>query len=137
MLREIWHDSFQGMIPKEPYTLHLNQIDENCLVIRLEGLRYNVTLDFGIAPAVNILDEGVLLVNLPGVEYPNAAELRRTGYPSTLYAIENGLYATLIRTQMTEEIYEALQLRQYNLVTLNYVVEIICSDEPVITVTTN
>ena len=137
MLNEIWHDTFHGMIPKEQYALYLNHSDEGGLVIRLEGLRYCVTLDFGITHAVNVLDEGVLLVDLPGVESPNEAQLRQNGYPSTLYLIENGLYTTLIQTRMTEEIYEAFRLRQYNLVTANYLVEIICSMEPVVTVSEN
>ena len=85
MLNEIWHDTFHGMIPKEQYALYLNHSDEGGLVIRLEGLRYCVTLDFGITHAVNVLDEGVLLVDLPGVESPNEAQLRQNGYPSTLY----------------------------------------------------
>lgn len=35
---------------------------------------------------------------------------------------------------MTPELYKAMNLRQYNLITLNYVVEIICSAEPLITI---
>ena len=137
MQTEFWHDSFHGLIPKENYAMMLTQGEETGLTVRLEGRLYNVNLNFGIAHAINILDEGVLLRNPPGVIYPNEIELCQTGYPSTLYYVENGAYASMIKTCMTDELYEAFRLRQYNLVTANYVVEIICSREPDITVTAN
>ena len=135
MLNELWHDSFHGLIPKEKYAMHLTQGEETGLVIRLEGRQHNVNLNFGIAHGVNILDEGVLLRDPPGVTYPSEAELRRTGYPSTLYYVENGAYSAYIQACMSTELYEALRLRQYNLVTASYVVEIICSREPDVSVT--
>ena len=55
--------------------------------------------------------------------------------PDTLYQVENGAYAAYFKACISPNLYEAMNLRQYNLVTLNYVVEIICATEPTITVT--
>lgn len=134
MRNEVWHSPFQGMIPKDKYEMQLNQGEEKGLVIHLYGQHSHVTLDFGIAQAVNILDEGVQLAPPPGVCFQNQKELHHSGFPDTLYLVENGAYAAYIQACMSHELYEAMNLRQFNLVTLNYVVEIICFDEPTITV---
>ena len=65
----------------------------------------------------------------------NQSELHRAGFPDTLYLVENGAYAAYVKTCMSADLYEAMNLHQYALVTLNYVVEIICAAEPTITVT--
>lgn len=135
MRNEVWHSPFLGMIPKDKYEMQLIQGEEKGLVIHLYGQHNHVTLDFGIAQAVNILDEGVQLAPPPGVCFQNQKELHRSGFPDTLYLVENGAYAAYIQACMTHELYEAMKLKQFNLVTLNYVVEIICFDEPTITVT--
>ena len=135
MRNEVWHSPFRGMIPKDKYEIKLIQDEEKSLVIHLYGQHNHVTLDFGIAQAVNILDEGVQLAPPPGVCFQNQKELHQSGFPDTLYHVENGAYAAYIQACMSHELYEAMDLRQFNLVTLNYVVEIICFDEPTITVT--
>ena len=134
MRNEAWHSQFQGLIPKDKYEMQLIQGAEQGLVIHLYGQHHHVTQDFGIAQAVNILDEGVQLVPPPGVCFQNQKELHQSGFPDTLYLVENGAYAAYIQACMTRELYEAMKLRQFNLVTLNYVVEIICGGEPSITV---
>ncbi len=135
MLNEFWRNSFHGQIPKENYEMQLLQGGQQGLLFHLYGSAHHVTLDFGIAQAVNILDESVQLDDPPGVTFVNQAELHRAGFPNTLYLVENGAYAAYIKACMSTDLYEAMNLRQYNLVTHNYVVEIICTAEPIITVT--
>ena len=135
MVNEIWHDSFHGQIPKDNYEMQLIQGEQQGLLIHLYGSLHHVTLDFGNAQAVNILDEGVQLNDPPGVTFVNQAELHRVGFSDTLYQVENGAYAAYVKACMGTNLYEALDLRQYTLVTRNYVVEIICGAEPIITVT--
>ena len=135
MLNEFWQDRFQGRIPKENYEMQLLQGEQQGLAIHLYGSLHHVTLDFGNVQAINILDEGTLLNDPPGVSFTNQAELHRAGFPDTLYQVENGAYAAYIKACMSPNLYEAMNLRQYALVTLNYVVEIICAAEPSITVT--
>ena len=135
MLNEFWQDSFHGQIPRETYEMQLLQGEQQGLVIHLYGSAHHVTLDFGNVQAVNVLDEGVRLNELPCVTFVNQAELHRAGFPDTLYLVENGAYAAYVKACMSADLYEAMSLRQYTLVTLNYVVEIICTAEPDITVT--
>ena len=135
MINEFWHDCFRGRIPKENYDMKLVQGEQQGLVIHLYGPHHSVTLDFGIVQAINILDEGVQLHDPPGVTFVKQADLHRSGFPDTLYQVENGAYAAYLKACMGTDLYEAMNLRQFNLVTLNYVVEIICAAEPIITVT--
>ena len=135
MLNELWHDSFHGQIPRETYDMQLLQGEPQGLVIKLYGSLHHVTLDFGNVQAINILDEGVQLHDPPGVTLANQAELHRSGFPDTLYRVGNGAYAAYLKACMSADLYEAMNLRQYTLVTRNYVVEIICAAEPTITVT--
>ena len=135
MLNEIWQDCFQDQIPKENYEMQLIQGDQQGLMIHLYGSIHHVTLDFGNVQAINILDEGVQLHDPPGVTLANQAELHRSGFPDTLYRVENGAYAAYLKACMSTDLYKAMNLRQYNLVTRNHVVEIICAAEPTITVT--
>ena len=135
MINEFWHDSFHGQIPKENYEMQLLQGEQHGLMIHLYGPHHSVTLDFGIVQAINILDEGVQLHDSPGVTFVNQAKIHRAGFPDTLYLVENGAFASYIKACMSTDLYEAMNLRQFNLVTLNYVVEIICAAEPIITVT--
>lgn len=134
MLNELWHDSFHGQIPRETYEMQLLQGEPQGLVIKLYGSLHHVTLDFGIVQAINILDEGIQLHDPPGVTFVNQAELHRSGFPDTLYRVENGAYAAYIKACMSADLYEAMNLRQYTLVTRNHVVEIISAAEPSITV---
>ena len=137
MRNEFWQDCFRGRIPRETYEMQLLQGEQQGLVIHLYGSAHHVTLDFGNVQAVNVLDEGVRLNELPAVTFVNQAELHRAGFPDTLYLVENGAYAAYVKACMGTNLYEAMNLRQYTLVTRNYVVEIICAAEPTITVTHN
>ena len=135
MINEFWQGCFRGRIPKENYDMKLLQGEQQGLVIHLYGPHRSVTLDFGIVQAINILDEGIQLHDPPGVTFVNQAELHRSGFPDTLYQVENGAYAAYIKACMSTDLYEAMNLRQYTLVTRNHVVEIISAAEPTITVT--
>ena len=135
MRNEFWQDCFRDQIPRENYEMQLIQGEQQGLVIHLCGAFHHVTLDFGNVQAINILDEGVQLHDPPGVTLANQSELHRAGFPDTLYQVENGAYAAYVKACMGTDLYEAMNLRQYTLVTCNYVVEIICAAEPIITVT--
>ena len=135
MLNEFWQDCFRDQIPRETYEMQLIQGEQQGLVIHLYGSFHHVTLDLGNVQAINILDEGVQLHDPPSVTFVNQSELHRAGFPDTLYQVENGAYAAYLKACIGTDLYEAMNLRQYTLVTLNYVVEIICAAEPSITVT--
>ena len=135
MLNELWHDSFHVQIPRETYEMQLLQGEQHGLVIHLYGSAHHIILDFGNVQAINILDEGIQLHDPPGVTLVNQAELHHAGFSDTLYQVENGAYAAYIKACMSTDLYEAMNLRQYTLVTRNYAVEIICAAEPSIAIT--
>lgn len=130
---EEWVDRFVGLIPFDYYTMHLQTGEENGLIILLEGEHSNVNIDFGIAHAINVLDEGVQLNDPPGFSTCNDL-VPETTFPSTIYLIKNGRYAHFIELCMGKVLFETLHLRQYNIVTQNYVVMVIAQDDPLITV---
>lgn len=133
MIPETWHEAFPGTIPQDTYTIHLQHSERQGLTILLEGNAHDVTLTFGNVQAVNILDEGTQL-NGPGIT--DHEQLRRSNFAATLYLVDNGNYGAHIKSLMSADLYEALNLRQYTLVTLNYVVEIVTGFEPTIQVHT-
>ena len=135
LTKEIWHDRFQGLIPHDRhYSLRLEHGEENGLILRLESQDNRVILDFGSVHAVNIVDEGVHLNDPPGICTDTLLLLEKTDFSSTLYLVENGGYGTYVKACMTPELYGALHLRQYNVVTMNYCIEIVTAYEPRITV---
>ena len=127
-----WLDTFRGIIPRQTYTAHLSAGEEKGLIVTLSGDLYEVTINFGAVQAVQMLDEGVLL---NGEDTEQLKTLRDQDFPSTLYEIENGNFGHLIETQMGSDLYHALGCRQYNIVTLNYVIFVVSLWEPQITVT--
>ena len=135
MRNEFWQDCFRDQIPRENYEMQLIQGEQQGLVIHLYGSFHHITLDFGNVQAINILDEGVQLHDPPDVTFVNQSELHCAGFPDTLYQVENGAYAAYVKACMGTNLYEAMNLRQYTLVTLNYAVEIICAAEPSIAIT--
>lgn len=130
---ETWHEAFPGSIPLDTYTLHLQHGERQGLTILLEGNSHNVALTFGNVQAANILDESIQLGG-PGIR--NHTQLRSSSFAATLYLVENGCYAAHIKSLMSADLYEAFNLRQYVLVTLNYVVEIVTGFEPLIQIHT-
>lgn len=128
----IWLDKFQGIIPKQTYTAHLSNGEEKGLIVTLDSDLLTVTLNFGAVQAVQMLDEGVLL---NGGDTEQLRILRAEGFPNTIYPIENGDFGRFIEAQMGSDLYHALNCRQYNIVTLNYVIFIVSPWEPEITIT--
>lgn len=132
---ERWIDQFHDEIPFDIYTTKLLFGEEHGLYVELSGRHWYIMVDFGIVRTFQVLDEGTQLNNPPGyIDDPQFMKFRDAGFPSTIYLIKNGWFEDYIRTCIGAELFQAFHLRQYNLVTLNYVMMIIASERPVISV---
>lgn len=118
----IWHDTFQGRIPQQKYTAHLSAGEENGLIVTLDSDLFEVTIRFGAVHAFQMLDEGVLL---QGEDTEQLRVLREQGFPSTIYEIENGDFGLYVAFNMGTELYRPSNCRQYNIVTMNYVIFVV------------
>ena len=127
----IWLDTFKGIIPAENYSVSLVNGEEKGLTVTLTGSMHKVTIDFGIAASVQMLDEGVLL---QGADTPQLQSLREFSFPSTIYEIENGDLGCWLRAYMGDALYTAHNYRQYNIVTLNYVIRVVTRWAPEISI---
>ncbi len=100
-IQEEWIDAYANIIPSEAYTVQLESGEENGLVICLDGKKHQVRIDFGVTTAIQMLDEGVEL-NLPdGFELSDSfLSIRRQGFSSTLYLVQNSIFGQYIKCIM-------------------------------------
>ena len=130
-MNEIWLDTFHGIIPRCDYAAHLSAGEASGLSIKLESNSAEVTISFGFVHAFQMLDEGVLLQCADSEQF---AAIRLQNFPSTIYEIENGSFAGYLEAQMGASLFHDLHCRQYIIVTLNYVISVVASWPPEITV---
>ncbi len=132
-MSEHWIDRFQGRIPRRNYQARVINGEENGLVINLFSKEYDIRIHFGIVSGIQMLDEGVLLNN-EDAEWSDCDSLRDQNFSSTIYEIEDGSFGNYIAASMGDDYFQARKLRQYNIVTLNYVISVVSGDKPEITV---
>ena len=128
MTLEEWTALYEDLIPySENYIMKLEAGEENGLCLYLEDDFVSVTLDFGVVYSVSVLDEGLLLND----SFWNLDDngIIKTG-KGVLYSVENGKYADSVKQSLGEELFEHYGLRQYNVITMNYVVYVLAKEEP-------
>ena len=130
-MTEIWLDPFQDIIPQYNYSSQLSDGEESGLVVTLKSEQATVTIFFGVVRAHQMVDEGVLL---HGEDSEQFAALRAENFPSTIYEIENGDFGCYIRAQMGQDLYDFLDCREYIIVTVNYLISVVTTHPPEITV---
>lgn len=137
-LQEEWIDAYANIIPSEAYTVQLESGEENGLVICLYGKKHQVRIDFGITTAIQMLDEGVELDLPDGFELSDSfLSIRRQGFPSTLYLVQNSIFGRYIKCIMGMDLYNWSGYREYHMVTMNYSIYIVSRYEPEIVVEEN
>ena len=57
---EKWKEIYKGNIPKDNYKVQVTNSEESGLIIELKGIKYQVTIKFGVVQAIRILDEGIV-----------------------------------------------------------------------------
>lgn len=134
-MQERWIDSYPNTIPLEIYAIEMKNGEECGLEISLHGKNHQVRIQFGLACAVQMLDEGIEL-NIPQgcANSESFLAIRDQGFPSTLYILENSCWGNYIKSMMGEDLYTSSGFREYCIVTRNYTVYIISQYNPQIIV---
>ena len=130
-MTEIWQDTFQGIVPRNNYSVQLSDGEESGLVVTLKSEQTTVTIFFGVVQAHQMVDEGVML---HGQDLEQFNALRAENFPSTIYEIENGDFGCYIRAQMGQDLYDFLDCREYIIVTRNYLISVVTTHPPEIAV---
>ncbi len=131
MAREIWLDTFAGVIPQGRWFARLEAGEKHGLRIFLDGENRRFCLDFGNVAGFQMLDEGTDL-NCPEGYEPDESfwRINRDHNPSTLYEIQNGWYSKLLRQLMGPVLFDSYALREYRVVTYNYVIFVVTRNVP-------
>lgn len=93
-----------------------------------------VELDFGAISSYRIVDEGFLLSECE-IVIPDefVKKYKPIQYPSTIYEIENGSYSKFIN-DISSGLFDIYEMKQYIIITLNYVIDIATRFEPEINI---
>lgn len=129
---EKWKEILVGQIPCEKYYVNIENGDKNGLTVELVGMHSLVTLKFGLVSALSMIDEDMLLLG-GYIDADAIRDYKYHGFSNVIYQVEDGYFGNLIRKN-SGDMYEAYKLRHFAIVTMNYVIDIIASEEPEITV---
>lgn len=126
---EIWKDTFIKQIPKDEYTIDLNNGEEECLKIVLNGENDGdkILLDFGAVSSYRLLDEGIVL-NENLFNQDEVEKYKKDNFQSTIYKIENGEFSKFIN-DISNDIFDVYDMKHFMIITLNYVIEVVSSFE--------
>ncbi|MBC1488049.1 hypothetical protein HCJ52_04910 [Listeria sp. FSL L7-1485] len=129
---EIWKDTFIKQIPKDEYTIDLNNGEEEGLKIVLNGENdgHKVLLDFGAVSSYRLLDEGIVL-NENLFNQDEVEKYKKDNFQSTIYKIENGEFSKFING-ISNDMFDVYDMKHFMIITLNYVIEVVSSFEPTI-----
>ncbi|MBC1448705.1 hypothetical protein IBB56_09935 [Listeria welshimeri] len=129
---EIWKDTFIKQIPKDEYTIDLNNGEEEGLKIVLNGENdcHKVLLDFGAVSSYRLLDEGIVL-NENLFNQDEVEKYKKDNFQSTIYRIENGEFSKFIN-DISNDMFDVYSMKHFIIITLNYVIEVVSSFEPTI-----
>lgn len=132
---EKWIDRFSDMIPYcgHEYYAEVKSGDTG-LFIELEYLKdeiTTVTIDFDFTDAVQIVEEGYYLNN--HFRDPMIEKYKESGFESVIYEIVSGEFGKFLNYN-SGGLSKIRKQKHFVIVTLNYVIEIISLNEPVIKV---
>ena len=128
---EKWIEVNPGMIPPGNYSMRLQTGDFEDLMVFLENISYEVTLDFLGYISFHCVDEGNWLF----YPYEDAEfeHYRKKEFDNVLYRINNGQYSLFTKKYMGD-LFEYEKPIHYIIVTLNYFIEVITISDINITV---
>ena len=129
---EIWTAVFKNRIPEDVYATLLQNGEEKGLQIFLQGRSSKVHINFGFVAAFRMFDEGVLLQYL--FDDTQLKKYKETHFSNVIYEVHGSEFEELLR-KTCGELFDLQSMREYVIVTENYVVEVIAYEEPEITIT--
>ena len=127
MYMDQWIEVFKGIIPKEKYQVSLKNGEESGLIIELKSKKRLVNITFGAVSAIRILEEGIILNGL--FDEIQIHKFKKDGFTNVIYRVEKGEFGKFIEN-IAGELYEYLELKQFLVITTNYVIEVITEWNP-------
>lgn len=126
---EKWKEVFVGAIPKAVYQMQLINGEKQGLIIELSSSHTCVIINFGIAQAVRMLDEGIVQCNLYSDK--EIKKYKDNDFQNIIYEVQDGEFAEQIK-QISDGYGKILNLKHYVVVTQNYNIDIVTEGEPTI-----
>lgn len=123
---EQWEE-IKNSIPVGKYQTNVKNGEESGLVIQLESAENIVNINFGAVSAFRMLDEGIVL----GEVFIESEILRYKvdNFSNIIYKITGGEFGKFIKN-VSNDLYDYLDLKHYIIVTINYLIEIVSEWEP-------
>lgn len=125
-----WKEVFKNVIPFDDYEVKLINGEENGLIVELKSINRKVILDFGIARAVRILDEGIIFEG--AYSDKEVEKFKKSNFKNIIYQAENEEFGNEIK-YICGDFLKAFSFRHYIVITINYSIDIITEYTPEIT----
>lgn len=128
---EKWEEIFIGEIPKGIYQTKMINGEEDGLIVELENATQHVTITFGAAEAVRMLNEGIVQENLYSEQ--ETAKFKNDNFKNIIYKITNGEFEKQIKAN-AGEFQNILEINHYVIISQNYNIDVITEGEPTLKV---
>lgn len=125
---EKWYEFKKGSIPKDIYTVLLQNGEEG-LTIKLTGYDNVVEILFGCVRAIRMLDEGIVI---DGFYSQDAVEeYKENKFDNVIYLVNNGNFKKEVLAS-SGGFYSESDLKHYIVVNQNFCIDVITEWEPII-----
>ncbi len=124
---EVWKEVHKGMIPNDVYKTWITNSEERGLDIELMGSTYHVTIKFGNASAIRILDEGIVQEGVYSDK--EISKYKNGNFMNRIYELEGGKFGREIE-EMSSGFIDMASIRHYVIITDNFNIDIVTEWEP-------
>ncbi|MDF2804839.1 MAG: hypothetical protein K0S61_4744 [Anaerocolumna sp.] len=126
---EYWTEIYKNTIPLGEYQSLVQNGEDSGLLVKLESNHNIVNISFSIVSAFRMLDEGIILGEI--FNSNEISRYKKDKFSNTIYKIEEGEFGDFIK-KISNGLYTYLDLTHYIIITMNYVIEVISKEEPII-----
>ena len=124
---EKWEEIIEKTIPSGKYQALVKNGEESGLIIELESNQHEVIITFGVVVALRMLDEGIVLTGI--FDEHAIQKYKNDNFSKVIYKVQNGEFGNFMQ-QISDELFEYLELKHFIIITMNYVIEVISKYEP-------